>query len=74
MDVHKCIVFGSPFRRLELLQKHIALPTKNGKARCEGLKRAIPTDLWNGAILPHYTKDAPLPNIEGFMKKKTSKK
>ena len=66
-DTHKCpfCVYSS---KRGHMKTHLTKPKKNGKPRCDGLKKIIPEDLWKEKILPHYANDAKMPNLTFFSK------
>ena len=72
-DTHDCIICGVSYKRRPDLRKHLTSLTKKGKPRCPGLKVVIPSDVWTQEIIPHYCRDAPMPNL-GMYQKQTPRK
>jgi len=50
------------------LKRHLTLPTTSGSARCSGLRKVIPEDVWN-EMVEYYAKGKPIPDHEEFRKK-----
>jgi len=73
-EKHKCLMCQKIISRRSELKKHLTLPTVNGEPRCSGLRKVIPSDIWAEQILPHFTNDTPLPELEGYILSSTGPK
>ena len=51
------------------LKVHLTKANKNGTLKCPGLRVVIPSDVWANEIMPHYTKDRPLPDLSRYANK-----
>ena len=66
-DLHQCIL--CPYKSIRKdMKKHLTSVGKKG-IRCTGLKKVIPSDVWENQILQFYTNDAPRPDLNQFMRK-----
>jgi len=65
-DMHKCIFCPCKSIRKNL-KRYLTSAGKKGP-RCPALKKVIPCDVWTNNILPHYSENAPMPNIDGYKK------
>ena len=64
-EQHNCPLCPYHSQRVHL-KTHLTKVKKNGNPKCPGLKKAIPSDVWNKQIVPHYTKDGPLPDLSSY--------
>ena len=69
-EKHQCFICQKIISNRTNLKHHLMRPTANGDVRCNGLKRVIPSDVWNNEIIPHYVADTKLPDLDEFRKKK----
>ena len=60
---HKCLLCKYCSRRGNL-KRYLTV------SGCPELKKVIPSDVWKKDILPYYTKDAKLPDLDEFRQKK----
>ena len=65
---HKCPACMYAARRARL-KTHLNKANNDGTPKCPGLKKVIPSDVWENQILQFYTNDAPRPDLNQFMRK-----
>ena len=70
-DKHVCPICKHASIRTNM-KVHLATPKKIGGPRCPGLKKVIPSDVWKKDILPYYTKNAKLPDLQTFGRNDTT--
>ena len=70
---HTCFTCKHSYGMRKALKLHLTKTKKDGKPRCPGLRVVIPPDVWTQEIIPHYCRDAPMPNL-GMYQKQTPRK
>ena len=72
-DAHACVVCKTSLTMRKALKNHLTKTKADEKPRCPGLKKVIPGDFWTQHILPHYSENAPLPDLGNFKRGKSLK-
>ena len=65
-DKHSCFICDQIFTARFHLKDHLIKRSSDKKARCVGLKKVIPSDVWENQILQYYKNNAPLPDLSCF--------
>ena len=75
-DKHECFMCKNILSQRHHLKRHLTSIKSNGKPRCPGLTKVIPSDFWDQQIFLYYTKDAalPLPKLSGLSQYKKKKR
>ena len=71
-DMHKCIF--CPYKSIRSnLKRHLTSTGKKG-VRCTALKNVISLEVWTNGILPHYSKNASMPDLREYKKQSPRKR